>query len=449
MSRSFYLIAGLGQTGFSIARYLRRQNLDFAIFDTREKPPTLADFLQVFPNTPVYLQHFPSDQIKLLKAVITSPGIPLDAEIFKRASLEGVAVYGDIECLAKEISSDVIAITGTNGKSTVTTLVGEMAKAAGRCAAVAGNIGLPVLDLLDDGQKYDVWVLELSSFQLELTYSLRPVGAAILNISPDHLDRHHSFDHYKAAKQRIYRKAKTLVYNRDDRHTTPVSVALISEDYKTVTYGAGVPEEDHWGLRYDAGMTFLSRGEHKILAVDQLAIKGVHNWLNALAACALAETIGISATHMVDVLKTFTGLPHRCQWVRTRDGVEWINDSKGTNIGATIAAVSGIGGAISGKIILIAGGQGKGADFRELNPVLMKYVRTAVLMGEDAEKIALAMDERLPVLRAYSMSEAISLAQQHSKPGDVVLLSPACASFDMFRDFNHRGEVFTSLVKGL
>lgn len=449
MNQSFYLIAGLGQTGFSIARYLGRRGLDFAVFDTRERPPALAEFSREFPQAPVYLQHFPVDQLNAVNALITSPGVSLDADVFQRALAQGIAVYGDIECLARETRAEVIAITGTNGKSTATTLVGEMAKAAGRHVAVAGNIGSTVLDLLDNGQDYDLWVLELSSFQLELIHSLKPKGAAILNISPDHLDRHHSFERYKAAKQRIYRRAETMVYNRDDKNTLPPDAEGMSEFGRVVSYGAGEPAENHWGLRSVGGKIFLARGGYNVLAVEQLAIKGRHNWMNALAACALAETAGISVGHMVDVLQSFGGLPHRCQWVRTLDGLDWINDSKGTNVGATIAAVAGIGEAIAGKIILIAGGQGKGADFSELKAALQKHVRALVLIGEDADKIAALFSGDLPILRANSMEEAVAMARQQGKDKDVVLLSPACASFDMFRDFNHRGEVFTSLVKGL
>ncbi|KTD05961.1 UDP-N-acetylmuramoylalanine--D-glutamate ligase [Legionella gratiana] len=443
MNPPLYLIAGLGKTGLSVARYLRRNNKPFIAFDTREQAPSIAEFTQEFPNVSLYIQDIPDDIINQLSDIIASPGLSLDTPFLKKAMKAGVTIYGDIECLAREIHAPVIAITGTNGKSTVTTLVGEMAKAAGYKVAVAGNIGTPVLDLLDDEHQYDLWVLELSSFQLDLTYSLEPIVATILNVSPDHLDRHHTMEAYIQAKQRIYHKAKVALFNADDLYTAPI------EDVNRISFGKNVPEKNNWGLINQENKIYLAKGHSCFLPVESVLIKGVHNWLNALAACALADAAGITQQYIIEILTTFTGLPHRCQWVRTLNGVDWINDSKGTNIGATISAINGIGGSMQGKIVLIAGGQGKGADFRELAQPIADFVRSIILIGEDADKIEAALADVVPISRASSLDNAVAVAKLQAKPGDVVLLSPACASLDMFRDFNHRGEAFASLVNGL
>ena len=446
MNHSLHLVAGLGKTGLSIARYLHRKNKSFVVFDTRNEAPGLLDFKKEFPQIPVYLETLPEDIQNQLTDIIASPGLSLDTPVLKKALEQGVPVYGDIECLAREINAPVIAITGTNGKSTVTTLVGEMAKAAGFNVAVAGNIGTPVLDSLNNGHQYDIWVLELSSFQLDLTHSLAPLVATILNVTPDHLDRHHTLEAYLGAKQRIYQRAKITLFNRDDPYTKPLTKDHHTQD---LSFGNNKPSIGDWGLIHESGTVYLAKGNERLLAVDSILIKGVHNWLNALAACALADAAGIPQNAITKVLQTFAGLPHRCQWVRSLDGVDWINDSKGTNLGATISAINGIGGSMQGKIVLIAGGQGKGADFAELSQPIADYVRAMVLIGEDADKMEAALNNVVPISRASSLENAVVLAKTQAKAGDVVLLSPACASLDMFRDFNHRGEAFASSVSGL
>jgi UDP-N-acetylmuramoylalanine--D-glutamate ligase len=444
MHSPLYLVLGLGKTGHSIAAYLRRQNKAFVVFDTREEPAGLSAFRAEFPGVAIYLGELPASLCSKITEVISSPGVPLDAPCLAALMASGLPVVGDIEYFAREVKAPVIAITGTNGKSTVTSLVGEMAKAAGLSVVVAGNIGEPVLDYLDDGQHYDLFVLELSSFQLDLTSSLSPIAATILNISPDHLDRHSNYEAYIQAKHRIYRQAKRLVYNRDDALTQPQL-----KDGQQTSFALDKPASNDWGLLRKEGVYYLAHGDECLLSVDALRIKGQHNWQNALAACALADAVGIAKSSMLQVLQDFPGLAHRSQWVRTLDGVEWINDSKGTNIGATISALSGLGSAIQGKVILIAGGQGKGADFNALRASVADFVRVVVLMGEDADKIAKALQGYTQVLRASSLDAAIQLARGAAQAGDVVLLSPACASFDMFRDFNHRGEAFTAAVLAL
>ncbi len=444
-----YLVAGLGKTGLSIARYLQRKECSFVLFDTRANAPGLAECAAEFPLIPLYLEHIPAEVLEHVTDIITSPGLSLDLPLFQQAREQNIAIYGDIECLAREISAPIIAITGTNGKSTVTTLVGEMAKANGMNVAVAGNIGTPVLDLLATPHDYDLWVLELSSFQLDLCDSLRARAATILNISPDHLDRHHTLDAYKNAKQRIYHQAQTIIYNRDDE-ATYADTSLQSASTAMYSFGSSAPKDvNDWGLLHEHGQVFLAKGQNRLLDVNSISIKGVHNWLNALAACALADAVGIPLSVMSDVLQCFAGLEHRCQWVRTLDKVDWINDSKGTNIGATISAINGIGSAISGKIVLIAGGQGKGADFHDLRAVAHEFVRDVVLIGEDAPLLDAALADVVTVHRTASLEHAVLKAKTCAQSGDVVLLSPACASLDMFKDYNHRGEVFTLAVMEL
>lgn len=448
MKPPLYLVAGLGKTGLSVARYLHRNNKQFVAFDTRTASSNLDEFTRNFPNIEVFKGQIPEDLLTQLTDIILSPGLSIETPCLQKAIEKGVALYGDIECLAREIQAPVIAITGTNGKSTVTTLVGEMAKAAGYKVAIAGNIGTPVLDMLDDAHQYDLWVLELSSFQLDLTYSLASLVATVLNVTPDHLDRHHTMDAYVEAKQRVYERAQFAVYNREDPYTYPRNMEKL-DGKLAVSFGQDEPTKSDWGLMSRNDKIYLAQGNTCFLPVESVLIKGIHNWLNALAACALAKAAGIPEGHIINVLKTFGGLPHRCQWVRTLDGVDWINDSKGTNIGATISAINGIGGSMQGKIVLIAGGQGKGADFSELAQSVANFVRSIVLIGEDADKIEAALTDIIPIIRASSLENAVTLAKSQAQPGDVALLSPACASLDMFRDFNHRGEVFASLVGGL
>jgi len=449
MDSSRYLVAGLGKTGHSIARYLYNRAKSFVVFDTRKDPEGLANFHEEFPGIEVFLGEIPDNLFNQLTEIISSPGVPLDSPCFLKAKSLNIPIVGDIEYLAREINNvPVIAITGTNGKSTVTTLVGEMAKASGLSVAVAGNIGAPVLDLLDNHINYDLWVLELSSFQLDLIFSLAPIAATILNVTPDHLDRHHSFDAYINAKQQIYHQASKLIYNRDDKNTIPL-LNEKDESQAIISFGLSQPSAGNWGIITSDGTNYLAFGNEILLSVDDIKIKGRHNWQNALAACALADAYGISRQFMLDVLKSFPGLPHRSQWVRTIDGVDWINDSKGTNIGATMSAIAGIGDSMQGKIILIAGGQGKGADFTELRTSVADYIRTVVLIGEDADLIENAISDLVNVIRASSLDEAVTKAKNLATPGDVVLLSPACASLDMFRDFNHRGDSFATAVNSL
>jgi UDP-N-acetylmuramoylalanine--D-glutamate ligase len=445
MGKSSVLVVGLGKTGQSIARHLQRQGLSFIGFDTRKNPPELNAFQAEFPDVEVLLADCPESILAQVSALILSPGVSLEEDVVVRARARGCAIYNDIEWFAQRVRAPVIAITGTNGKSTVTSLVGDMAKRAGLRVAVAGNIGTPVLDCLDDGEAYDLWVLELSSFQLELVSSLTPLAATILNITPDHLDRHHTLEAYQAAKQRVYQHATHVLFNRADALTRP------QDHVYACSYGLDAPlgDEQFGILNNAAGETCLAKGQTAFLPVSAMRMQGRHNWENALAATALAQFAGIALPVIQQSLMEFAGLPHRCEKVRSLNDALWINDSKGTNVGATWSAISGIGGAMQGKIVLIAGGQGKGADFTSLRPSMTEFVRSVVLIGEDADKLHADLEGCVALTHAESLSQAVLLAQQQAQPGDVVLLSPACASLDMFHDFNHRGEVFASLVNAL
>lgn len=447
------LIVGLGKTGLSIARYLHHKKLPFAVYDTREAPPAEALFRETYPDAPLYLKTYPKHLHDGVSKLICSPGVSLDSALIQEARARGLPIESDIDCLAREVDAPMVAITGTNGKSTVTAWLGEMAQAAGMKTAVAGNIGTPVLDfLLDKPDVYDVWVLELSSFQLELTSALRPVAATVLNISPDHLDRHHTLEAYRAAKHRIYRGAQVCVFNRDDVATKPEAVDL-DDERRVVSFGADEPgSQQNWGLRRHAThqKLCLARGDALIMPVDEIGMKGRHNWMNALATCALADVLAISTDVCISVLKNFSGLPHRCQTVRVLQDVVWINDSKGTNVGATESAILGLKPAGKGKLVLIAGGQGKGGDFQALRDAVSAHVRALILIGEDAKLVDQALGDVVErVHHTDSMHEAVKQAHVCAKAGDTVLLSPACASLDMFDNFNHRGEVFTALVHAL
>lgn len=445
MKKTFYLVVGFGKTGHSIAAYLQRRNMPFAVYDTRTQVEGLAAFQQDFSDTPFFSGALPEPIEKQIDVIIASPGVSQDDPVIVRAKARHIPVIGDIECLAQAITAPVVAITGTNGKSTVVSLVGEMFKTAGFKTAVAGNIGMPVLSQLDDGHAYDCWVLELSSFQLDLTDTLKPIASTILNISPDHLDRHHTMASYIEAKQRIYHQADTLIYNRDDRLTFPAHPG----HGQFVSFGLSEPQNGEWGIIQTEHEVFLAYGDEPFLPIEALTLKGRHNWLNALAAAALAYHSGVDMVSIQHVLSTFQGLPHRCQWVRTLKGVHFINDSKGTNVGAAQSAIDGVGAGGTVKIVLIAGGVGKGADFSLLKQSVRAHVRALVLIGQDAPLIEAALKDDAPIIRADSMADAVLKAQAHAAQGDVVLLSPACASFDMFHDYNHRGDVFTQLVQDL
>lgn len=442
MINNLHVIVGLGATGLSCARYLKHLGIPIAITDTRVNPPQIEELQKLLPDIPIALGSLSQSLLQQAATIVLSPGVALSEPLIAEQIKRGVPVIGDIELFARYVKAPVIAITGTNAKSTVTTLIGKMAESAGYQVAVGGNLGVPALNLLMNQANAQLFVLELSSFQLETTYSLQPAVATVLNITPDHMDRYRTLADYQQAKHRIYQHCRVAVCNRDDQLT---DCAIPKKFYFTIKS----PGKEEFGLLMQNNESYLAYENNYLLATTELPVKGKHYQANALAALAIGYGFGLPFTPMLEVLKTFPGLPHRCQFVRERAGVRWYNDSKGTNVGATQAAIEGLGNEIKGKLILIAGGVGKDADFSPLVPTIINHTRHVVLIGEAATELASIIDHRVPVSFATSMEDAVQLAATVAQPMDSVLLSPACASFDMFKNYEHRGDVFMQLVKNL
>ena len=436
------LIVGLGKTGLSCVRYLSGQGREIAVADSRLQPPGLDELKAGWPDVPIYLGEFDEELFAGFNELIVSPGISIAEPAIAGAAARGARIRGDIDLFADAADAPIIAITGSNGKTPVTTLVGEMARAAGRNVQVGGNIGTPALDLLDQGA--DLYVLELSSFQLETTEELGALAATVLNVSDDHMDRYPDKMAYFQAKQRIYRGCKNAIVNLDDALSTPMA----RDTLRFLCFGFNRVNPETFSTRDDDQGTWITWGLDNLLLASELQLMGRHNISNVMAALALGHAAGLAMEPMLEVARSFRGLPHRCEFVRNLNGVDYINDSKGTNVGATVAAIESLV-PDSGKVILIAGGDGKGADFQPLAEPVAACCRALVLIGRDAGKISEAVGVSVPQYRATSLQEAVSLARQAAEPGDRVLLSPACASFDMFRDYNDRGEQFRALVEGL
>jgi UDP-N-acetylmuramoylalanine--D-glutamate ligase len=433
------VVVGLGKTGVSCVRYLAKRGLPVSATDTRAMPPGLASLGALAGKVDLRLGGFDLSLLDGATQVLMSPGVSLNEPIVREARARGIDVLGDIELFARAARAPVIGVTGTNGKSTVTSLVAAMAEAAGRRVLAGGNLGEPALDLLEQAAP-DLYVLELSSFQLETTHSLRMVAAVVLNVSADHLDRYADVAAYAAAKRRIFAQAACLVLNADD----PLVMAMRTPGVPQLTFSI-LGEQADYGLTVHDGAIHLSRRGERLMAVSRMKISGLHNAANALAALALGEGAGLPQEAMLSALETFPGLPHRSAWVADIGGVRYVDDSKGTNVGATLAAVVGT----RQPLVIIAGGEGKGQDFTPLADAFRGKVHHAVLIGKDAPVIAQALAGVCPVLHAHSMEEAVALAAHCAQAGDVVLLSPACASLDMFRDYNHRGDVFAAAVRQL
>jgi UDP-N-acetylmuramoylalanine--D-glutamate ligase len=448
------VVLGLGDSGLSMTRWLARHGARVAVADTRADPPHARAVRAEMPDVPVATGSFDASLFAGLDAIAISPGVDRREPAIAEAIRRGVPVVGDVEIFARALNDiaaargsarpAVIAITGSNGKSTVTSMCGEAARAAGRRTVVAGNIGLPVLDALteaeDGGALPELYVLELSSFQLESTSSLAADAATVLNVTEDHLDRYDSMADYAAAKARVFEGGGTQVLNRDD----PATMAMAGPARNVVTFGADAPrDESEWGLARDS---MLARGDEKLMPASELPVAGLHNAVNALAALALGDAVGLPVAPMLDGLRRFKGLPHRLEKVGELRGVSFYDDSKGTNVGATVAALGGM----TSPVVLIAGGDGKGQDFSPLAPAVAAHARAVVLIGRDAELIGAALSEaRVPLVRARTLDEAIETAFAHASGGDAVLLSPACASYDMFRSYVHRGESFVHGVRAL
>ena len=431
------LIVGLGASGVSVLRYLHARGAQLACTDSRATPPGLAEAQALLDAAAIRVGELALPEAAESYALaVVSPGLAGDLPLLQQLRGAGVEVVGDIELFARTVQAPVLAVTGSNGKSTVVTLLGEMARAAGVKVAVGGNLGPPALDLLAD--EVQLYVLELSSFQLDSTHSLAPRAAVVLNVSEDHLDRHGSMDAYARSKARIYQNCEFAIVNRDD--------ALVpSMCNGSHSFGLDVPGHDEYGLTEFQAQLWLTRGEQRLMAAAELKIQGRHNMANALAALALAEQAGLPMAACLQALREFSGLPHRCQWVADVAGVRYINDSKGTNVGAALAALQGL----PGPLLWLAGGQGKGQDFSPLAPVLATQARAAILFGEDAGRIAAAISGAVPVHQEVDLAAGVKRAAALAQAGDQVLLSPACASHDQFKNYVARGERFTELVRAL
>lgn len=452
------LVLGLGDTGLSMTRWLTRHGAEVRVADTRADPPHAALLAEEMPHVAVATGTFDDPAFHDVDLIAISPGIDRRERPVAAAARRGVPIVGDIELFARALATldtrhstlgapKVLAITGSNGKSTVTAMAGDMCRAAGLATVVAGNIGLPVLDALAAAENDDMmpqaFVLELSSFQLESTSSLRPAAATVLNLSEDHLDRYDGMAGYAAAKARIFAGDGRQVINRDDRW----SMGMALPGREVSTFGLGAPGNDsEWGIREMQGARCLAQGGRSLLPVDELPVAGLHNAANALAALALVSAIDLPEAPLLEALRRYQGLPHRVQKIAEIGGVEFFDDSKGTNVGATVAALNGL----AQPVVLIAGGDGKGQDFTPLASAVAQHARAVVLIGRDAGMIARALAGcGVPLVRAHDMDDAVQAAFNASRPGDAVVLSPACASYDMFRNYVHRAEIFVQAVTRL
>jgi len=452
------VVLGLGDTGLSMARWLAKGGAILRVADSRITPPHAATLAREMPGVALAAGPFGDATLAGAELVAISPGIDRREAPIAKAMKRGVPIVGDVELFAQEMARaasrepraanpKVVAVTGSNGKSTVTAMTGDLCEAAGRRTVVAGNIGVPVLDALAAAEKRgalpDVFVLELSSFQLESTVSLSPDAATVLNVTEDHLDRYDGMADYAAAKARIFAGRGAQVLNRDD----PSSRGMARSGRTVCTFGLDAPkDETEWGLVSSGDSRVLAHGGARLMPLEALPLAGLHNAANALAAHALAHAIGLSGEPLLKALRAFRGLPHRMRPVAEIGGAVFYDDSKGTNVGATVAALSGM----DRPVVLIAGGDGKGQDFAPLAPVVKARARAVILIGRDAPRLAEALKgSGVPVERAADMDEAVSRAAGAAKPGDAVLLSPACASYDMFRDYVHRAEMFAAAVRRL
>ncbi len=432
------LVVGLGLTGYSCVRHLVARGHDVTVVDTREHPPKLDELKREFPRVGVHTGGLPAVLFDDPGLLVVSPGISIKQSEISTAIGRGMQAIGDIELFAREATAPVIAVTGANGKSTVTALTGEMCQHAGLKIAVGGNIGVPALSLLVSPEP-DVYVLELSSFQLETTFSLNARAASVLNITPDHMDRYHDIHEYAEAKARIFRGNGTMVLNADD----PRVMSLKLSGRRTVYFGLGRPvDAQDYGIDEIKGEIWLVQGKQPLMPAREVPLAGQHNLANVLAAMALAEAAGVTPEDARTVVRRFKGLRHRTELVAEHHAVRWYDDSKGTNVGATVAALNGM----TSPVVLIAGGDGKGQDFSGLKSAAAQHARAVVLIGRDAPQIETALGGIVVTRRAKDMHDAVRIAHGLTHPGDVVLLSPACASFDMFRNYEHRAEVFRQAV---
>ncbi|HEY1492395.1 MAG TPA: UDP-N-acetylmuramoyl-L-alanine--D-glutamate ligase [Steroidobacteraceae bacterium] len=435
----YAVIVGLGRSGLSCARYLYARGWRLAVTDTRAAPPQLPALVALDARIPVRLGGLDTRLLTAAVCVVASPGVSLADPFFDEARRLGLEIVGDVELFARAAQAPVVGITGTNGKSTVTTLLANMAARAGLKVRVGGNLGEPALDLLAAGT--ELYVLELSSYQLETTQTLHCRAATVLNVTPDHQDRYPDLASYAAAKARIFARCDTAVINLDD----PLVAAMPRAAARTLSFSLRASIGADYAVAERDGQWWLMRRQVPLLALAKMKIRGMHNAANALAALALGEALALPLPLMLAELESFAGLAHRSQWVAEVAGVSYVDDSKGTNVGATLAAVAGM----AGPLVMIAGGDGKSQDFSPLAAAFRDKVRHVVLIGRDAPQLAQALAGVCGVEFAPTLPAAVRAAARAARPGDTVLLSPACASLDMFRDYAHRGAVFAASVKEL
>ncbi len=431
------LVVGLGKTGFSVAKFLHQQAIPFAVIDSRDKPPLNDALLEEYPDTPVFTGGFDKAAFEVATHLVVSPGVSLQEESIQKSVLSGVRLVSDIDLFACSTRAPVVAITGSNGKSTVTTMLGAMGNASGVKTAIGGNLGIPALDLLDE--TVELYVIELSSFQLERTSVLNATVATVLNVSADHMDRHDGIEGYAKEKQNVFSGNGMMVVNEDD----PAVKAMVEMGREILRFS--VHESVGFHLEKYLGEMWLMNENQALMPQADLPLEGLHNVANALAALAIGTAVNLKMEAMCNALRQFKGLSHRMQRVAKLNGVTWINDSKATNVGACIAALEGY----QRKVTLIAGGDAKGADMKELIPVVSEKTKCVVLVGKDADKIDTAINGCVPSYRASSMKEAVQIAAKLAEDGDSVLLSPACASIDQYKSYQERGDKFTAAVLGL
>ncbi|MDG0969883.1 MAG: UDP-N-acetylmuramoyl-L-alanine--D-glutamate ligase [Porticoccaceae bacterium] len=437
-------IFGMGATGLSVARFLASSDISFVFVDSRDKPASLAKVRLSYPSVEIFLGSFNSAVLSNIDLIILSPGISLKESILQEAQALGIEIVGDLALFLSAVEAPVVLITGSNGKSTVTSLVGDMALHSELNAGVGGNLGVPMLDLLDKGR--ELYVLELSSFQLELMIPSQGAIACLLNVSPDHMDRHETIANYTSIKHKVFSGASVSVTNRQDGLTALTPRHINQQVIKQITFGLDEPRDDHFGLKRANGDDYLCCGSEFLIKSDDIAMKGRHNMANALAALAIGTALDLPLSAMIKVLGIYTGLAHRCQAVATIGDILFIDDSKGTNVGATVAAIESFGAENSKNVVLIAGGQGKGQNFSDLSDVANRFVKHGILFGEDAMLIEKSLNPWTHTSHVDSLLAAVDLAKQQAVAGDIVLFSPACASFDLFSGFEERGRCFQQAV---
>ncbi len=435
-----YIVVGLGQTGLSVVHFLNAQGANWCAVDTRDNPPGIDALRSEFPHNDIHTGPLELSYFQGVNEIILSPGLSPHQPVLEELAQQGIPIIGDIELFARAHLGKVVGITGSNAKSTVTTLVAKMVETAGLAMRMGGNIGITALSLLPDTKEV-IDVLELSSFQLDTTYTLALEVACILNISADHLDRYANMQEYIDSKQRIYQNARHIVVNRDDENTYPKNHHAIS-----TTFGLSAPKAKEFGLITRDNTTYLAYGNEVLLTVAELPLQGRHNWSNALAALAIGHCLGLAFAPMLEVLRSFHGLAHRCQVVIKKNNITWYNDSKGTNVGATMAAIAGLQLPQKRHLILIAGGLGKGADFSPLRNIVSESVKLLILYGQDKAIIQQALTGSTDIVDVADLRTAIALAHEKAVSGDVILFSPACASYDMFNNYEHRGELYCQWV---